>query len=366
MSCSLNNYLNKRAVLCFAVFLGFLGRPMEGFAAPPAKDDSLPPSEQKFCNAVVKYSEICRQAEDSGANAINLESIRKDLTTALRKAAGPRDTTLKGWIGKVVSIGTSSSGRGTLDIELPCHTVLSTSSSEDSDSMDAAGPLDPSNRAFAAAAQLKEGQETAFSGKFLSDWGYAYNELGSGNTCHGDAFVLLFQFSGLGPPEARRAAVRGLQPKTAPIAKPHPVAEDYDDAETSDARTKGPAEGGPVTASKASDGKGYPVGPGEGSVGILRDPEFLSYYKTVQEQIKNAWSFTGGSNDLSATVDFTIGPDGTLTALKIGASSNDSAFDDSVVSAIRRAAPFPAPPEKFRNLFSVGIKALFQLGELKS
>ena len=122
----------------------------------------------------------------------------------------------------------------------------------------------------------------------------------------------------------------------------------------------------PSSQVSASEGAGYGVGAGKGSVGILQDPEFLLYYKTVQEQIKKSWTFTGGSNDLTATVDFAIGPDGALTAVKIGTSSNDSAFDDSVIRAIRRAAPFPAPPEKFRDQFSSGIKALFQLGELKS
>jgi TonB family protein len=126
------------------------------------------------------------------------------------------------------------------------------------------------------------------------------------------------------------------------------------------------AGGGPVAGRVATAGKGFGVGPGEGSEGILKDPEFLLYYNTVQDQIKKAWTFTGGSNDLTATVDFAIGPDGTLTGAKIGDSSKDSAFDDSVIRAIRRAAPFPAPPEKFRDQFSSGIKAVFQLGELKS
>ena len=147
---------------------------------------------------------------------------------------------------------------------------------------------------------------------------------------------------------------------------PPPEDEDDDDTDTPDTATKGPAGGGPVVASNASEGAGYGVGAGKGSVGILQDPEFILYYKTVQEQIKKSWTFTGGSNDLTATVNFAIGPDGALTAVKIGTSSNDSAFDDSVIRAIRRAAPFPAPPEKFRDQFSSGIKALFQLGELKS
>jgi TonB family protein len=154
------------------------------------------------------------------------------------------------------------------------------------------------------------------------------------------------------------------------IAKnPPPDDEDdpEDDPDMPDGTATGPAGGGPVVANiPPSEGKGYGVGAGEGSAGILKDPEFLLYYKTVQDQIKKAWTFTGGSNDLTATVNFAIGPDGTLLGLKIGASSNDSAFDDSVIRAIRRAAPFPAPPEKFRDEFSSGIEARFQLGELKS
>jgi TonB family protein len=147
---------------------------------------------------------------------------------------------------------------------------------------------------------------------------------------------------------------------------PPPEDENDDDSDSADSPATGPAGGGPVVASKASEGAGYGVGAGKGSVGILQDPEFILYYKTVQEQIKKSWTFTGGSNDLTATVNFAIGPDGALAAVKIGTSSNDAAFDDSVIRAIRRAAPFPAPPEKFRDEFSSGIKALFQLGELKS
>jgi TonB family protein len=150
------------------------------------------------------------------------------------------------------------------------------------------------------------------------------------------------------------------------LASNPPPEDEGDDDSADDSAPAGPAGGGPVVASKATEGAGYGVGAGKGSLGILQDPEFILYYKTVQEEIKKSWTFTGGSNDLTATVNFAIGPDGALTAVKIGTSSNDSAFDDSVIRAIRRAAPFPAPPEKFRDQFSSGIKALFQLGELKS
>jgi TonB family protein len=143
--------------------------------------------------------------------------------------------------------------------------------------------------------------------------------------------------------------------------------DDPDDTDTTDTGEAGPRGGGPVVANiPPSEGKGYGIGSGAGSAGILKDPDFLLYYKTVQDQIKKAWTFTGGSNDLTATVSFAIGPDGALLGSKIGTSSNDGAFDDSVIRAIRRAAPFPAPPEKFRDDFSSGIEARFKLGELKS
>ena len=147
------------------------------------------------------------------------------------------------------------------------------------------------------------------------------------------------------------------------LAAAEAASEDDDDSDDAADDTAG---GGPVAANVATNGSGMGIGVGKGSSGILQDPEFILYYKTVQDQIKKAWSFTGGSNDLTATVDFAIRPDGTLAGLKVGHSSNDTGFDDSVIRAIRFAAPFPAPPEKFRDQFSAGIEAVFQLGELKS
>ena len=150
----------------------------------------------------------------------------------------------------------------------------------------------------------------------------------------------------------------------------NPPSDDEDEGDSGDETeppAKGPEGGGPVAANAPpSDGKGRGIGTGTGSVGQLQDPEFILYYKTVQDQIKKSWTFTSGSNDLTATVDFAIGPDGALHNLKVATSSKDSAFDDSVLRAVRRAAPFPAPPEKFRDLFSSGIEAQFELGELKS
>ena len=130
--------------------------------------------------------------------------------------------------------------------------------------------------------------------------------------------------------------------------------------------TKTEGSGGPVLAKADTPGKGMGVGPGTGSAGILQDPGFLLYYQDVQEKIKKAWSFAGSNPDLNATVTFGINPDGSLNSVQVTSSSRDPAFDDSVVRAIRRAAPFAPPPEKYRPQFSAGIEAVFKLGELTS
>lgn len=145
------------------------------------------------------------------------------------------------------------------------------------------------------------------------------------------------------------------------------LAKEKEEAEDQSGEAQ-PAEsgGGPVVASRAIEGKGTGVGPGIGSAGIQQAPEFLLYYRTVQDKVKKAWSFSGGESELTTTVNFAIGADGNLTGVKITQSSQDSAFDDSVIRAIRHAAPFPPPPANYRSQFAEGVEAVFKLGELSS
>ncbi len=151
-------------------------------------------------------------------------------------------------------------------------------------------------------------------------------------------------------------------------AKAPPEAASDEEADDNDetSAAAGTGGGGPVAANSVSNGRGYGVGPGSGSAGILSDPEFLLYYQKVQERIKDAWSFASGSKDLTTTVKFAIGPDGNLTGLQIARSSNNASFDQSVLRAIRRASPFPPPPERYRSQFAQGVQAVFKMGELNS
>jgi TonB family protein len=117
------------------------------------------------------------------------------------------------------------------------------------------------------------------------------------------------------------------------------------------------------TSTKAHGGG---IGEGSGSSGIQTDPAFLYYYQAIRERIKRQWTFYGGNSELTTVVTFSIDPNGNVTATRIVRSSNDRAFDNSVVRAIRSAAPFPPPPEKYREQFQLGIEAVFKLGELSA
>jgi TonB family protein len=125
-------------------------------------------------------------------------------------------------------------------------------------------------------------------------------------------------------------------------------------------------DGGPVLASRETEGNGYGVGAGSGSAGILQSTEFLLYCQTVKKRIQDAWNFAGKNPKLTATVTVGINSDGSLNAVRVSDASRDSAFDDSVVRAIRLAAPFPPPPEKYRAQFADGVPVIFNLGALEN
>lgn len=140
--------------------------------------------------------------------------------------------------------------------------------------------------------------------------------------------------------------------------------DDEDDSEAMPS-ANGSSSSGPIAGTENIEGKGSGIGSGEGSAGDVRDLQFLIYYRAVQQKIKESWTFPGGSSDLTAAVEFGIGPDGTLQGVKISKGSGDPAFDDSVVRAIKRAAPFQPPPDKYRAQFA-DVLSTFKLGELKS
>jgi protein TonB len=163
----------------------------------------------------------------------------------------------------------------------------------------------------------------------------------------------------------RKLQEQMLKQRLAEAKKAAADSADEDDSETEAASAGDSNEGGPVASTENSKGAGHGIGPGTGSMGKLEELQYLLYFRTVQQKVKDAWTFPGGSNDLSADVEFSIGADGSLNGVKIAKSSGDGAFDDSVLRAIKRAAPFPPPPDRYRAQFS-DVVSTFKLGELKS
>ncbi|WP_162631152.1 energy transducer TonB family protein, partial [Meridianimarinicoccus zhengii] len=53
---------------------------------------------------------------------------------------------------------------------------------------------------------------------------------------------------------------------------------------------------------------------------------------------------------------FAVGPGGGLAALDIARSSGDSALDRIALDHVRRAAPFPPPPEGAQTRFSIAFE----------
>jgi TonB family protein len=124
--------------------------------------------------------------------------------------------------------------------------------------------------------------------------------------------------------------------------------------------------GGPVLATRETEGSGYGIGAGPGSAGVLENAEFLLYCQTIKKRIQDAWNFAGKNPKLTATVTVGINADGSLNVVWVSDASRDPGFDDSVVRAIRLAAPFPPPPEKYRAQFADGVPVIFNLGALEN
>jgi periplasmic protein TonB len=180
-------------------------------------------------------------------------------------------------------------------------------------------------------------------------------------------------------PHARRQKPKAASPREIAKASPRPtpnitqemrrlhqklMAEHLQEIKKEAARNY--ANGGPVLASRETEGNGYGIGGGSGSAGILESADFLLYCQTVKKRIQDAWNFAGSNPKLTATVTVGINPDGSLNAVRVSDTSRDPGFDDSVVRAIRLAAPFPPPPEKYRTQFADGVPVIFNLGALEN
>lgn len=101
-------------------------------------------------------------------------------------------------------------------------------------------------------------------------------------------------------------------------------------------------------------GKGFGAatfgGKGMGG-GVLLPAEALAYRDTLKDKIKEGWRWYDTNAALVTTVTFDIAPNGDLSQVSVSTSSGNREFDDSVLRAIFKASPVPAPPEKVYQYF---------------
>lgn len=89
-------------------------------------------------------------------------------------------------------------------------------------------------------------------------------------------------------------------------------------------------------------------------VAVGRSSNNADYYSRVLGHLlrfRTAYSGSGVS-----LVQFTLSGSGAVTSVRLASASGDAKLDETALSMVRRASPFPAPPDGRNQWFSVPIK----------
>ena len=86
-----------------------------------------------------------------------------------------------------------------------------------------------------------------------------------------------------------------------------------------------------------------------------------SYYLNISERIREKWvlpvEIIGEKKDYSAIIGIKIDRNGKMLGTELEESSGNRVFDDSVLKAIEKSAPFPPLPQEFEeNIMEIGFR----------
>lgn len=120
--------------------------------------------------------------------------------------------------------------------------------------------------------------------------------------------------------------------------------------------------GQPGGAGPPGSGSGSPVSgsgpatlggaPGQSGGGLVRGLDYILYTEQVKRRVKEGWIVAEKKVGLTATVRFSVQPDGEVFAIELLKPSGDRAFDDSVLRAVNKANPLPPPPQNYQQEFA--------------
>jgi colicin import membrane protein len=119
-----------------------------------------------------------------------------------------------------------------------------------------------------------------------------------------------------------------------------------------EAPQKVPQTGEPISSGTGEGEGAATLGAGGRGGGVIQGIEFISYRNKVFSIIRDNWAWPGQRSDLKVTVRFGIRENGEIMGIKVVQPSGDPSYDESVLRAVRKSSPLPAPPESYRKDFS--------------
>ncbi len=110
---------------------------------------------------------------------------------------------------------------------------------------------------------------------------------------------------------------------------------------------------GEVISSGPGEGEGAAaLGPGGRGGGVVKGMDFIVYQNRMLSTIKDNWAWVGQRSNLRVVVHFNIKDNGEIAGLRIVQPSGDPSYDESVLRAVKKSSPLPAPPESVRQDFA--------------
>ena len=94
------------------------------------------------------------------------------------------------------------------------------------------------------------------------------------------------------------------------------------------------------------------LGKGGRGGGVVKGMEFVIYQNRMLSTIKTNWVWVGQRSNLRVVVRFNIKENGEIFGLKVVQASGNASYDDSVIRAVNKSSPLPAPPDAVRKDFS--------------
>lgn len=122
--------------------------------------------------------------------------------------------------------------------------------------------------------------------------------------------------------------------------------------ERAKARAENPQKQALSTGPGEGDGAAGPGVGGRGGPGVVRGMDFMIYQNRMLGTIKDNWTWVGQRSNLKVVVHFGIKDTGEIVGLKIVQPSGDPSYDESVLRAVKKSSPLPAPPESYRKDFA--------------